>query len=144
MYELAGRVASQGGAMLIADYGYTMPGIGSTLQAVKGHQYADPFENPGEQDLTAHVNFVELANLARMRHLRVSGPVEQGGWLTALGIGARAEALIAGQPERAAEIAAARERLVDSAGMGSLFKMLGVTNMDWPEPEGFEIDQHLG
>lgn len=144
MYELAGRVASQGGAMLIADYGYTMPGIGSTLQAVKGHQYADPFENPGEQDLTAHVNFVELANLARMRHLRVSGPVEQGGWLTALGIGARAEALIAGQPERAAEIAAARERLIDSAGMGSLFKMLGVTNMDWPEPEGFGIDQHLG
>ena len=91
MYELAGRIAANGGAMLIADYGYTLPGIGSTLQAVRAHEYADPFENPGMHDLTAHVNFVELANLARMRDLRVSGPVEQGSWSKALGIDDRGE-----------------------------------------------------
>lgn len=144
LYELAGRLSSQGGAMLIADYGYSLPGIGSTLQAVRGHQFADPFENPGAHDLTAHVNFVELGNLARMRHLRVSGAVEQGRWLRALGIDARVQALSAAQPQKAGEILAARNRLVDSAGMGSLFKILGLSNAEWPEPEGFETSQMIG
>lgn len=144
MYELAGRISVQGGAMLIADYGYTLPGIGSTLQAVRGHAFADPFENPGLHDLTAHVNFVELANLSRMRHLRVSGPVEQGEWLKALGIDARVEALCRAKPEQADQIKTARNRLVEATDMGSLFKILGISNMDWPEPEGFEICQSLG
>lgn len=144
MYELAGRLSSQGGAMLIADYGYSLPGIGSTLQAVRGHQFANPFENPGAHDLTAHVNFVELGNLARMRHLRVQGAVEQGRWLRALGIDARVQALSAIQPEKAGDILAARNRLVDATGMGSLFKILGISNGEWPEPEGFETGQTLG
>lgn len=137
MYELAGRISSQGGAMLIADYGYMLPGIGSTLQAVRGHEFADPFENPGEHDLTAHVNFLELANLASMRHLRVNGPVEQGQWLKAVGIDARVQALRSSQPDQSDAIVAARDRLVEATGMGSLFKILGISNMDWPQPEGF-------
>ena len=144
MYELAGRIAANGGAMLIADYGYTLPGIGSTLQAVRAHEYADPFENPGMHDLTAHVNFVELANLARMRDLRVSGPVEQGSWLKALGIDARTQALSASRPEQADELTAARDRLVEATGMGSLFKILAISNAKWPDPEGFAVNQSLG
>jgi SAM-dependent MidA family methyltransferase len=144
MYEIAGRLSSQGGAMLIADYGYMLPGIGSTLQAVRGHEFADPFENPGGHDLTAHVNFVELANLSRMRHLRVSGPVEQGGWLKALGIDARVQALCAAQPGKTDEILGARNRLVEATGMGSLFKILGISNSDWPAPEGFETGPKIG
>ncbi|MGC1468799.1 MAG: SAM-dependent methyltransferase [Sphingorhabdus sp.] len=144
MYELAGRIAANGGAMLIADYGYTLPGIGSTLQAVRAHEYADPFENPGKHDLTAHVNFVELANLARMRDLRVSGPVEQGSWLKALGIDARTQVLSASRPEQADEMAAARDRLVEATGMGSLFKILAISHAEWPDPEGFAVNQSLG
>jgi NADH dehydrogenase [ubiquinone] 1 alpha subcomplex assembly factor 7 len=144
MYELAGRISEQGGAMLIADYGYTLPGIGSTLQAVRAHEFADPFENPGEHDLTAHVNFVELGNLARMRQLHVSGPIEQGVWLKALGIDSRLQVLAAKQPERTDELSAARDRLVEATGMGSLFKILAISNPDWPIPEGFEISQSLG
>lgn len=144
MYELAGRIAANGGAMLIADYGYTLPGIGSTLQAVRAHEYADPFENPGMHDLTAHVNFVELANLARMRDLRVSGPVEQGSWLKALGIDARTQALSASRPEQADELTAARDRLVEATGMGSLFKILAISHAEWPDPEGFAVNQSLG
>lgn len=144
MYELAGRIAENGGAMVVADYGYTLPGIGSTLQAVRAHEFADPFENPGVHDLTAHVNFVELANLARMRDLRVSGPVEQGTWLKALGVDARTQALSASQPEQAEELVAARDRLVEATGMGSLFKILAISSSDWPEPEGFVINQSLG
>jgi SAM-dependent MidA family methyltransferase len=114
------------------------------LQAVRAHEFADPFENPGEHDLTAHVNFVELGNLARMRQLHVSGPIEQGVWLEALGIDSRLHVLAAKQPERTDELIAARDRLVEATGMGSLFKILAISNPDWPNPEGFEISQSLG
>lgn len=137
MYEIVGKLARQGGTMLVVDYGYSLPGLGSTLQAVKNHAPVDPFENPGECDLTAHVNFLEIANLARMRELRVSGPVEQGAWLKELGIEARASQLAVASPERADEIMEARNRLVDSDQMGSLFKVLAISSPDWPQPEGF-------
>lgn len=137
MYELAARLSNQGGALLVIDYGYALPGLGSTLQALKAHQQVDPLENPGEHDLTAHVNFVEIANMARMRNLRVSGPVEQGSWLLALGIDARADMLSVASPERAEEIKEMRDRLVEATQMGTLFKVLAVSSEDWPVPEGF-------
>jgi NADH dehydrogenase [ubiquinone] 1 alpha subcomplex assembly factor 7 len=137
MYELASRLEKQGGVLLIVDYGYAQPALGSTLQAVKNHQFVDPFTNPGEHDLTAHVNFLELANLARMRDLRVEGPVEQGGWLEALGINQRAAALADAAPDRAEEIFEARNRLVSGDQMGSLFKVMAIGSSDWPRPEGF-------
>lgn len=138
MYELAARLASQGGLLLIVDYGYTLPGLGSTLQAVKDHQFVDPFENPGDHDLTAHVNFLELANLARMRGLRVQGPIEQGSWLSAIGIHQRASSLAEQNPDRIGEIDAARDRLVNGDAMGTLFKVMAVSASDWAVPEGFE------
>jgi NADH dehydrogenase [ubiquinone] 1 alpha subcomplex assembly factor 7 len=141
MYEIAGRLSRQGGVLLIIDYGYMAPSLGSTLQSVKGHAFADPFANPGEQDLTAHVNFLELANLGRMRHLRIDGPLEQGTWLTSLGIDARAETLAAATPNRSDDIFAMRDRLVEPDQMGSLFKVLAISSNDWPVPEGFTTTQ---
>ncbi len=137
IYELSARLSNQGGALLIVDYGYAHPGLGSTLQAVKTHEYAEPFENPGNLDLSAHVNFLEISNLAKLRDLRVSGPTEQGHWLTALGLNQRAEALAKSSPARADEIMTARNRLASSEEMGSLFKVLSITSPDWPSPEGF-------
>lgn len=137
LFELSKRLLAQGGALLVIDYGYTLPGLGSTLQAVKAHEYADPFENPGEHDLTAHVNFSEIINLARMQNLRVSGPAEQGQWLQTLGIGIRCEMLAEASPHRAEEIRAMRDRLVEPDQMGTLFKVLAISSENWPEPEGF-------
>ncbi len=71
-----------------------------------------PLHNPGEQDLTAHVDFEALANAAAVRRGRRSPrPVDQGEWLKRLGIGARAAALTDANPERAAELAEAVQRL---------------------------------
>jgi len=139
MYELAGRIADQGGAMLVIDYGYTLSGLGSTLQAVKEHGYAEPFENPGQHDLTAHVNFVELANMARLQGLRISGPVDQGDWLVSLGIDTRVATLARSDPDQAVSILAARNRLVHPSEMGSLFKVIAVSSDDCPPPEGFAV-----
>ncbi len=138
MYDIVARLAKQGGLLLIIDYGYSLPGLGSTLQAMKDHIFVDPFNDPGANDLTAHVNFLELSNLARMRDLRVSGPIEQGQWLSAIGINQRAYTLAEASPDRTEEITAARNRLVNSEEMGSLFKVMAVSSPDWPLPEGFE------
>lgn len=137
LFALSRRLTEQGGAILIVDYGYVLSGLGSTLQAVKAHDYADPFANPGEHDLTAHVNFPEIVNLALMQDLRVSGPVEQGCWLQALGIDMRAQQLAAATPERAKDVQEMRGRLVEPAQMGTLFKVLALSSENWPEPDGF-------
>lgn len=135
--ELAARIADQGGAAILIDYGYWGPAAGDTLQAVSRHAHADPFATPGEVDLTAHVDFAVLAREGAAAGLRVSGPADQGTWLERLGLSARAEALSRLQPERAGEIAAARNRLAAPDQMGALFKTLALIAPDWPAPEGF-------
>jgi len=135
MRTLAQAIAAQGGAVLAIDYGYEGPAIGDTLQAVRAHAFANPFETPGEQDLTAHVDFATLAAAALAEGARASAVIGQGALLTALGIDARAAALSKAAPERAAGIAADTARLTET--MGTLFKALAITSPAWPEPAGF-------
>ncbi|MGH6868938.1 MAG: class I SAM-dependent methyltransferase, partial [Methylocella sp.] len=75
MARLAARITGQGGALLVIDYGYDTPLRGETLQAVKRHRFADPLRDPGEADLTAHVDFCGLARAARAAGARTHGPV---------------------------------------------------------------------
>ena len=80
---------------------------------------------------------VMLSSAARQEGLAVFGPVGQGEFLSRLGIGERAAALTRAAPARAAEIEAARNRLVAPDEMGRLFKVLGAAHPAWPAPEGF-------
>ena len=135
MRSLAGRIARQGGAILVIDYGREGPVLGDTLQAVRGHAFANAFAAPGEVDLSAHVDFTTLAAAAQAAGATVWGPVEQGEWLVRMGIDTRVAALARAAPDRIEALAAARERLV--RGMGALFKVLAATAPDWPAPAGF-------
>jgi NADH dehydrogenase [ubiquinone] 1 alpha subcomplex assembly factor 7 len=137
VYEVAGRLAEQGGAALFIDYGHAEARTGSTVQAVAAHRKVDPFSAPGEADLTAHVDFATLARVAASRDARHLGTVTQGDWLRALGIEMRAEALAAQAPQYAAEIAEARERLIAPHQMGDLFKVMGLVAPGWPDAVGF-------
>ncbi len=132
---LAQKIVVQGGALLAIDYGYDGPAIGDTLQAVRGHAFANPFDAPGEQDLTAHVDFGTLGAAALVEGARVAGPVGQGAFLIALGIEQRAAALAAAAPDRTAQIAMDEQRLTGE--MGDLFQVLAVTAPGWPQPAGF-------
>ncbi|URW75339.1 SAM-dependent methyltransferase [Sphingomonas donggukensis] len=132
--ELVRRVVAQGGAALIVDYGYEGPAIGDTLQAVRGHAVANPFEDPGEADLTAHVDFATLAEAARAEGAVVHGPVAQGAFLRALGIDARAATLSA---KGGKDVLVAAKRLIDDGQMGDLFGVVAITHPDWPVPAGF-------
>jgi SAM-dependent MidA family methyltransferase len=134
---LAHRLDRQGGAALIVDYGHDRLSAGETLQAVRRHEYADPWIDPGEADLTAHVDFESLGRAAAEAGVRVHGPAAQGDWLERLGIDARTEALAASARDRSDEVRAARHRLVSSEEMGRLFRVMGLSALAWPAPEGF-------
>lgn len=136
-FMLAKRIAKQGGCAIIIDYGYEGPALGDTLQAVRKHAFADPFVEPGESDLTAHVDFAVLGNMARHADLRVLGPVGQGQFLQALGIDVRAAQLAQTSPARVKDIERARMRLTEADQMGRLFKAMAIVHPDWAEPAGF-------
>lgn len=134
--EIAQRLARLGGAALFIDYGHFTPQTGSTLQAVRAHRKVDPLASPGEADLTAHVDFATLAAIAANAGCRVQ-TATQGEWLTAMGIGLRAEALVRAAPGRAAEVDAACHRLTAPHAMGELFKVMAITAPHWPGSVGF-------
>jgi NADH dehydrogenase [ubiquinone] 1 alpha subcomplex assembly factor 7 len=137
MRQLADSLKRRGGAALIVDYGHDRSSAGDTLQAVEMHEYADPWMNPGERDLTVHVDFESLSRAAGEAGVQVHGPLAQGEWLIAAGIDARASALSRAAPGRAEEVSAARHRLASAEEMGSLFRVLGLSAPGWPAPEGF-------
>jgi SAM-dependent MidA family methyltransferase len=144
MARLAARIAAHGGALLVIDYGYDTPGRGATLQAVKRHRFADPLRDPGEADLTAHVDFCGLSRAARAAGAEVHGPVPQGEWLARLGIHERAAKLrrYAGGRQRAAIDSAVLRLAGGGHGSGAtdmarLFKALSVTQPGLCPP-GFE------
>ena len=133
---LAERLVASGGLALIVDYGHERSAPGDTLQAVRGHRFAWVLASPGEQDLTAHVDFQRVSEVARAAGASVAGPAEQGAWLERLGIQARAKALANAAPARAAEIEQARARLCRPDQMGSLCKVLAIHSPQWPRPAG--------
>ena len=139
-YEIAGRLAAQGGCALLIDYGHAETRAGSTLQAIARHRQVDPFAAPGEADITAHVDFATLARIAQSRGVTWLGTRAQGDWLRALGIETRAEALALRAPHLRAEVLAARDRLIASDQMGTLFKVMGLAAAGWPHGVGFEAE----
>jgi NADH dehydrogenase [ubiquinone] 1 alpha subcomplex assembly factor 7 len=137
--QILSRIGEKGGAALFIDYGHAESGFGDTLQAVRGHDYAEPLEAPGEADLTSQVDFEALASLADSR-VKTIGPVSQHNFLRELGIEARAEILQRNaKEEMRAEIGAALSRLIGPApGMGEMFKALAFAHRDLPPLPGFD------
>jgi SAM-dependent MidA family methyltransferase len=135
--SVATCLAAKGGAAIIIDYGHERSSPGDTLQAVRGHAHAPVLAEPGEQDLTAHVDFEAVAEAAGEAGAAVTRMIGQGEWLIRLGIEARAQALMRANPERAEDVQAALDRLTAHGQMGTLFKVMAIHSPDWPAPAGF-------
>lgn len=125
--DIARRCTAGPGAALIIDYGDLHLPPAGTLQAVKDHQRVDPLSHPGQADLSSHVDFQAVRQQVLAMGARCHGPLTQGGFLTALGLEARAAALAAGaSPDATATVRQATHRLTGSDAMGDLFKVLAV------------------
>jgi len=116
-------IARATGAALFIDYGDEGAGFGDTLQAIRGHAREPALDNPGEADLTAHVDFAAFLGAARRAGAKACAIRTQGDFLRELGIEARAAALARSRPDRAGEIGRQLERLTGADGMGALFKV---------------------
>jgi SAM-dependent MidA family methyltransferase len=135
--DVAAKIVANGGVALIIDYGHVKTAPGDTLQAVHRHRFAPVLTDPGEQDLTAQVDFETLVRAATDADAAVTALRSQGEWLLALGIAARAEALIRANPNQADAIETALERLTAADQMGALFKTIAIHSPDWPIPAGY-------
>ncbi len=136
-----GRRVVDGSAALVIDYGHSQTDFGDTLQAVGKHAYADPLREPGEVDLTAHVDFEPLTRAVELMGARGYGPITQSRLLRALGIETRAATLKAKATRaQAAEVDLALARLVGigRTGMGDLFKAAAYVAPSLPPPPAFE------
>jgi SAM-dependent MidA family methyltransferase len=100
-----------------------------TVRAYSGHTVTDdPYGLVGLQDLTAHVDFTRVTDVATRNGLTVAGLATQADFLTGNGLG---ELLVdlQRQPDLAVEeyyrAQAATFRLIDPGGMGR-FRVLGL------------------
>lgn len=135
--EIGRRIARHGGAGLVIDYGYLHhdPGqgrfatFGTTLQGVRNHGFVDPLADPGESDLTAHVDFTALIEALHGEGAATAGPVDQGRFLETLGGAIRLQRLAEAQPESLRKaLETGYRRLIAPSEMGTLFKVLGFTS----------------
>ncbi|MEO0689887.1 MAG: SAM-dependent methyltransferase [Pseudomonadota bacterium] len=138
MEEIATRLTNQGGAALVIDYGPLEARAGSTLQALKNHVSVDPLTHPGEADITAHVDFERLSQVAKENGAEVMGLQMQGEWLHQMGIDTRLEALKRKNPNDEEVLQRQYDRLMRDDQMGTLFKVLGLCGRRWPIGAGFE------
>jgi SAM-dependent MidA family methyltransferase len=122
------------GFSLAIDYGYTreeqLAGRHrGTLMAYRQHSASpNPYEAPGEQDLTAHVNFTALAAAAAEKGMQVQPLLTQSQFL--MGIGEKNQFADAFEdcclPQEHAKVALQLKHLVTPAGMGESFHVLVV------------------
>ncbi len=130
MQQISEHIRKHKGAALLIDYGSHEAGFGDTLQALYQHAYQDVFAAPGQADITTHVDFAALAQIASALGCTTKAE-EQGDFLLRMGLLSRAGQLGAGKSASVQEqIRDDVERLAAPNQMGSLFKVLSVTYPD--------------
>lgn len=135
MEEICKFIHENSGVFLTFDYGYSN-GQGDTLQSLSNHQYVDVLSNPSQNDITSHVNFGCLRDVAKSKNLNCSSIQTQGAFLKECGIEHRAAYLIDLVEREASDhknkviedIKIAKSRLIDKDQMGTLFKVIAVSS----------------
>ena len=74
------------GVCITIDYGYKEPPNNFSLQTIYNHKKTHLFENLGNQDITAHVNFDELMNIACKYELKIDLFCNQKDFLNGCGL----------------------------------------------------------
>jgi SAM-dependent MidA family methyltransferase len=120
------------GFLIAIDYGYTreeqLAGRHrGTLKAIRQHSIsANPYEAPGEQDITADVNFTALAAAAEKQGMQTHKLITQSQFL--MGIGEANQFADAFEecrlPQERAKVALQLKHLITPAGMGESFQVL--------------------
>jgi SAM-dependent MidA family methyltransferase len=130
--EMLSACEIERGFVVVIDYGYTrdeqLAGRHrGTVKAIRQHSVsANPYEAPGEQDITADVNFTALAAVAQQRGLRAQKLITQSQFLMGIGEANQFEDAFeeCRLSQERAKVALQLKHLVTPAGMGESFHVL--------------------
>ncbi len=133
------------GAMLLIDYGFPQAELyhpqraGGTLMAHRYHQATpDVLTHVGDADITTHIDFSTVAQVATQQGLSLTGYLNQARFLINAGIATAYESAARGEQTVAqAQLSRGLQLLMSEAEMGELFKVIVFTK-DCDSPLGFE------
>ena len=116
------------GVFITIDYGYKNPPNHLSLQTIYQHKKTHLFENIGNQDITAHVNFDKLIFIANEYDLKIETFCSQKDFLISCGIKERKKNLQNNKSDEIIKkINVEYDRLVDNSQMGKMFKVLVIS-----------------
>uniref|UniRef100_A0A674C1Q7 Protein arginine methyltransferase NDUFAF7 n=1 Tax=Salmo trutta TaxID=8032 RepID=A0A674C1Q7_SALTR len=130
---LANRIAEDGGAALIADYGHDGTKT-DTFRGFKGHKLHDVLASPGSADLTADVDYSYLRRMAGAT-VACMGPVSQKDFLKNMGIDTRLQVLLrnCADPSTRAQLIQGYDMLTNPLKMGERFQFFTMLNHSLPK-----------
>ena len=143
VHALSQAVADRG-LLLLFDYGYRRDRLyapwrrNGTLMTFRKHVPGDdPLAQPGEQDITCHIDIDQVIESAQSAGLQLLPELTQSEWLHQLGAAAL-PAVADADGDTAAYLAARRaaETLTDPAGLGRI-AVLGFTRGELPPLPGW-------
>jgi len=109
------------GFILAIDYGFARTEFREVVQVRARHRHLDsPFEEIGEADITAHVNWTDIAEAAEKNGLRVTGFTDQHHFLT--GIISAFPEIVKGEKSKRA-----LQTLLHPEMLGRSFQVLAIT-----------------
>lgn len=116
------------GVFITIDYGYKNPPDHLSLQTIYQHKKTHLFDNIGNQDITAYVNFDELIFIANEYNLKIEKFCSQKDFLISYGIQERRKNLLKNKSdETIKKINSEYDRLVENSQMGEIFKVLVIS-----------------
>ena len=116
------------GVFITIDYGYKNPPNHLSLQTIYQHKKTHLFENIGNQDITAYVNFDQLISIANKYNLKIETFCSQKDFLISCGIKERKKNLLKNKnDETIKKINFEYDRLVNNSQMGKMFKVLVIS-----------------
>ena len=122
---IAKKIDKFDGGLLIFDYGYLNGKNKKTLQSVKKHKYINIFKQPGQSDITSHINFKLFQKILKKNNLNAKNIVDQSEFLQKMGITKRANIISKSMTfKEKANMFFRLKRLLSNKEMGSLFKVL--------------------
>lgn len=139
------------GAIILIDYGYSQSELyhpqrmtGSLNCFINHHQHDNPLEFVGLQDITAHVDFTQIAAIADDNDLQVSGYTTQAGFLLENGIMQICEQdCLDKTDEQRYQISQELQKLVMPGQMGEVFKVICLRKELETQIKGFTLQDHL-
>jgi len=123
--KISEKIKKFNGSLLMIDYGYIFNKKNATLLAIAKHKHKEIFFEPGNADISSHINFSLFTNILKKNNLDVNRIVTQTEFLQKMGIIERANLLSKKVPFKSkANMYYRLNKLLSVNEMGRLFKVL--------------------